>query len=164
MQKLFVVYPGSFNPFHIGHLNIVEEAEYMFGKGNVTIAFGLSPKKLKQMAEKLGVTVQDLVTQVHQRAKTLSEKIGRECIVYDTFLHELIQKKEDEGYKVILVRGLRNGDDLNFEENQLKYIRQFKKDIHVVFIRCDEKYDHVSSSGIRELEDFRPGSAKNLIV
>ena len=164
MQKLFVVYPGSFSPFHVGHLNIVEEAEYMFGKGTVTIAFGLSPKKLKQMSEKLGVAVQDLVNQVHARAKALSERIGRDCIVYDTFLHELIQKKEDEGYKVILVRGLRNGDDLNFEENQLKWIRQFKKDIHVIFIRCDEKYDFVSSSGIRELEDFKTGSGQFLVV
>ena len=84
--------------------------------------------------------------------------------VYNTFLHELIEKKESEGYNVILVRGLRNGDDLNYEDNQLKYIKDFKKDINVVFLRCDEEFEHISSSAIRQLESFRPGSADKYLV
>ena len=45
-MKTIAVIPGSFNPFTIGHLNIVEKAEAIFGKGNVIIAFGTNPDKV----------------------------------------------------------------------------------------------------------------------
>ena len=42
-MKTIAIYPGSFNPFHIGHLNIVEKTERIFGKGNVVVAMGINP-------------------------------------------------------------------------------------------------------------------------
>ena len=44
-MKTLAIYAGSFNPFHIGHLNIVEKAEKIFGEGNVLIAIGVNPEK-----------------------------------------------------------------------------------------------------------------------
>jgi phosphopantetheine adenylyltransferase len=64
-----------------------------------------------------------------------------------------------------LVRGLRNGNDLDYEDNQLKFMEDFKEDdINVVFFRCDSKFSHVSSSAIRNLESFRKGSSKRYLV
>ena len=150
-MKTLAIYAGSFNPFHIGHLNIVEKAERVFGDGNVLIAIGVNPEKSKSS---------DLLT----RASEINSKTGRPVEVYTTFLHELVEKKEAEGYKVILVRGLRNGDDLVYEDNQLKFINDFKKDIDVVFFRCDEQFAHISSSAIRNLQSFRPGSGDKYCV
>lgn len=144
-MKTIAIYAGSFNPFHIGHLNIVEKAERVFGKGNVLIAMGVNPEKAKS---------EDLLS----RSIEIARKTGRPVEVYTTFLHELVEKKESEGYKVVLVRGLRNGDDLAYEDNQLKFINDFKKNIDVVFFRCDEQFAHISSSAIRNLQSFRPGS------
>ena len=45
MKKLFI-YAGSFNPFHIGHLNISEKIEKIGGKENLLIAIGLNPSKV----------------------------------------------------------------------------------------------------------------------
>jgi pantetheine-phosphate adenylyltransferase len=150
-MKTLAIYAGSFNPFHIGHLNIVEKAERIFGKGNVLIAIGVNPEKVNN-------------SDALPRAKEISKNIGRNVEVYHTFLHELIEKKESEGYKVILIRGLRNGDDLAYEDNQLKFINDFKKDIDVVFFRCDEQFQHISSSAIRNLQTFRPGSGDKYCV
>lgn len=76
----------------------------------------------------------------------------------------MIEKKESEGYKVVLIRGLRNGDDLAYEDNQFKFIKDFKKDIDVVFFRCDEEFAHISSSAIRNLQSFRPGSGDKYLI
>jgi phosphopantetheine adenylyltransferase len=53
---------------------------------------------------------------------------------------------------------------LDYEDNQLKFIKDFKKDLNVVFIRCDEEFEHISSSAIRALESFRPGSGEKYLV
>jgi len=150
-MKTIAIYAGSFNPFHIGHLNIVEKAERVFGEGNVLIAMGVNPEKAKS---------EDLLS----RSVEIARKTGRPVEVYTTFLHELVEKKESEGYKVVLVRGLRNGDDLAYEDNQLKFINDFKKNIDVVFFRCDEQFAHISSSAIRNLQSFRPGSGDKYCV
>jgi pantetheine-phosphate adenylyltransferase len=155
-MKTLAIYAGSFNPFHVGHLNIVDKMEAIFGYGNCMIAIGVNPSKMSGNLQEQ--------SEMLRRATTLSERLDMPVEVYTTFLHELIEKKEAEGYKVILVRGLRNGDDLNYEDNQLKFIRDFKKDINVVFIRCDEQFEHVSSSAIRQLESFRPGSGDKYLV
>jgi pantetheine-phosphate adenylyltransferase len=150
-MKTLAIYAGSFNPFHIGHLNIVEKAEKIFGEGNVLIAIGVNPEK-SNSGDSLS------------RALEISDKIKRPVEVYTTFLHELIEKKEAEGYKVVLIRGLRNGDDLAYEDNQLKFINDFKKNIDVVFFRCDEEFQHISSSAIRNLQSFRPGSGDKYLI
>ena len=150
-MKTLAIYAGSFNPFHIGHLNIVEKAEKIFGRGNVLIAIGVNPEKAKS---------EDLLS----RSIEIGNKTGRSVEVYTTFLHELIEKKESEGYKVVLIRGLRNGDDLAYEDNQLKFINDFKKNIDVVFFRCDEEFQHISSSAIRNLQSFRPGSGDKYLI
>jgi len=152
-MKTLAVYCGSFSPFHIGHQNIVDKMEKIFGYGNILIAIGVNPSKTSTDISELQI-----------RATKLSKNMDVPVEVYTTFLHELIEKKEKEGYHVILVRGLRNGDDLDYEDNQLKFIKDFKKDINVVFIRCDEEFEHISSSAIRQLESFRPGSGEKYLV
>jgi cytidyltransferase-like protein len=42
-MKTLAIYPGSFNPFHIGHLNIVDKMEKIFGYENIMIAIGTNP-------------------------------------------------------------------------------------------------------------------------
>lgn len=154
-MKTLVIYPGSFNPFHIGHLNIVHKMEKIFGSDNIMIAIGVNPSKM---------AITNDQSELKNRANILSEKLGIKVELYTTFLHELIEQKENEGYNVILVRGLRNGDDLSYEDNQLKFIKDFKNNINVVFIRCDEEFEHISSTAIRQLELFRKGSSKKYLV
>lgn len=154
-MKILAIYPGSFNPFHMGHLNIVEKAEKIFGEGNVLIAMGVNPSKL---------TLDEVRNGALEKSSLLEEKIGRKVETYFSFLHEFIEQKEEEGYDVVLVRGLRNGDDLAYENNQLSFIHDFKPEVKSVFIMCDKKYEHVSSSSIRQLESFRKGSGSKYLI
>ena len=140
-MKTIAIYPGSFNKMHIGHINILEKAERIFGRGNVLIAVGVNPDKLS-------------TPKSDEDLHLLEQRINRKIITYSKFLHELIDDYEKEGYKVVIIRGLRNGVDLDYEVNQYRFVDDFKKDVNVIYITCDREYEHISSSAIRKIEQF----------
>lgn len=154
MKSTIVIYPGSFDPFHIGHLNIIEKAERAFGKGSVMIAMGINLDKVDPKG--LWTEEQKLLFIEKKKAYSfeLQQKIGRDVIVYNKFLHELVNEYETMGFNVVVLRGLRNGTDLNYEVNQLRFVNDFKKDVNVVYITCDQEFEHISSSSINKIEKF----------
>jgi phosphopantetheine adenylyltransferase len=144
------IFAGSFAPAHIGHKNILEKAQNILGDNNVILAVGKNPNK-----EINNVDI-----------NYLSEKLNCKVIKYSCFLHELILEY-NQNFEVVLIRGLRNGDDLAYETNQLKFIKEFLPsnfNLNVMFILADEKFNHISSSVIKQLENFRKDSAKHLII
>ena len=105
------------------------------------------------------------MVEMEERVNYLKQWTGRPVEFYSGFLHEHIIKYEQEGYDVTVVRGLRNGDDLNYEMNQLAFIQDFKKDVKTVFIACDKEVAHISSSAIRMIKKFGGDeSVKNYII
>lgn len=125
------VYPGSFNKFHKGHLNILEKAEKIFDK--VIIARGINPQKNKEFSP-------------------LPDALKyRQIEYYDGLLTDFI---DSLGYDVTVIRGLRNSTDLQYELTQYRYMEEFKPDIKVVSIFCDKEYEHISSSTISLLERY----------
>ena len=146
-MKTIALFCGSFNPIHIGHINILEKAERIFGRGNVVTAIGINP-------DKVNTNDKSYLFEQDNKAKTISQKINRNVITYSKFLHELVEDYEKENYNVVIIRGLRNGVDLDYEVNQMRFINDFKKDINVVYITCDQEFEHISSSAIRKIEQF----------
>ncbi len=134
MNKKIAIYPGSFNPFHVGHLNILEKAEAIFD--HVIIARGGNP--FKKDVERLPMPVKALA--------------GRQIIEYDGMLTDFIK---DLPFKnVTVIRGLRNASDLSYEITQYRYLQHFMPDIQVVSIFCAAEYEHISSSAIKALKVF----------
>lgn len=129
------VYSGSFNPFHVGHLDILKKAEGMFDK--VIIQIGKNP-------EKPG----DLTSRVAAIEKLLP---NNQVIVYDGLLANL---EKHLGYPITIVKGIRNEDDLKFEKMQLRFTEDYNPDVKMCFIVGDRKFEHVSSSSIKQLANF----------
>jgi pantetheine-phosphate adenylyltransferase len=123
------IYAGSFNPFHKGHLNILQKAERIFDK--IIIARGCNPEKGENDLWELPD-----VLKYHQIEK------------FDGFLTKFM---DNLGYETTLIRGLRNSTDLQYEMTQFQYLQDMKKDINIVNIFCDKEFEHISSSAIRNL-------------
>lgn len=153
-NKKIAIYPGTFNPFTTGHLNILEKAEALFGKENVIIAVGENPAKDK-----------DPMTMALARQKTIKENLpSRNVERYKGFLTDYVWEKEKEGYDVTVIRGLRNGFDLQYETNLLRALQDYKPDIKVLFFLCDKEFDHVSSTLYRLCELDKPFSGHKYVA
>lgn len=138
-QPKIGVYAGSFNPFHKGHLNILQKAEQIFDK--VIIAFGRNLEKNDAQ---------------WPRPTLLQYKQTEE---YNGLITDFIKSL---GYEVTLIRGLRNADDLQFEKKQYRYMQDFMPEIQHINIFCDVEYEHISSTSIRVLEKY--GKHKEYLV
>lgn len=136
------IYAGSFRPFHVGHYNILKQAEMMFDK--VIVAFGQNPEKEKQ----------EIIV-----PETLK---SRQIVKYEGFVSSMI-KYHAEYADVTLIRGLRNGYDLHYEQNQIKFIKDQYPELKVVFL-FDDEFAHVSSTALKGLEKVEVGSSKRYLI
>jgi len=146
------IYPGSFNPFHKGHLSVHEKAKSIFDR--VIIAVGQNPQK--QYGD---------IDRVETLKKQLGEKI--EVEKYEGFLIDYIcelREKHGEEHNYIIIRGIRNAEDANFEIIQLRILEDQNPFVKVVFIPSAREYSHISSSAIRMMESIQKGSASEYIA
>jgi len=125
------VFAGSFNPFHVGHLNILEKAERIFDK--VIIASGLNPEKTS-VKEPLPKTIQN-----------------RQIEHYNGLLTDFLKGLQ---YPITLIRGLRDANDLLYESNQICFLKEFMPELNIIEILCDKEFNHISSSAIRALKSY----------
>lgn len=122
------IYAGSFNPYHIGHEDVVQQAEKMFDK--VIIAQGWNREKNPAPA---------------------IEGNYREVVIYPGLLVDMFG--ENERVEKTLIRGLRNSFDVGYEDNLRNTLFDFKQ-IPIVYFFCRKEHEHISSSMVRGLMSF----------
>ena len=147
IKKKIGLYPGSFDPFHIGHLDIVRQSQKVFDE--IVVVRAVNPDK-KFPQEKLP---EDFLNQM-----------GVSVTSYDGLVTDLVKSYENREHSVTLIRGLRNGDDLGYEQNLTAFMRNMHPQIKVVFFLCDPKYQHVSSSALRGIRQFSEEEYKKYAV
>lgn len=156
-RPIIGVYAGSFNPLHIGHRNIIDKAEKLFDK--VIIAKGYNPEKQKFTA---GADVLLCDNPELQKLALQKELPYHQVDVFEGFLTDYVSEKSKDA-DVFIVRGLRNGKDLDYEVNQLRFMEGLDPRVKMVFIHCDKQFEHISSSAIRAMESIKKGSASQYL-
>lgn len=144
------VYAGSFNPFHKGHYDILQKSEKIFDK--VIVAKGRNDSK--------NIDEEQFKNEFENLQKTLPH---REVVEFSGLLTNFISEHESYA-NITLIRGLRNGYDLEAENTLMSYMRDQKPDINVVYIPCDKKYEHISSSAIRSIRKHGDEYVKDYLL
>lgn len=139
------IYPGSFDPFTNGHMDIVKKSAKLFEK--VYILIGVNPNKKRTFK------CEDIKNAI---TETLSEVGIDNCEVYvwDGLVAEFA-KQHNIGY---MIRGLRNSMDYNYEENIAEVNKLVNPFLEYVYFRAENVA--VSSSMVKELAYYNQDVSK----
>ena len=135
-----VLYPGSFDPFHLGHLDVIEQALELFG--DVTVAAMHNPSKPSGM-----FTLEARLEMISESVATL----GRPVTV-TSFPGLAVDAARTLGVDFI-VKGLRTGGDFEVEQ-QMAHTNYAAAGVRTVYLPCKPELVFISSRFIREIAKY----------
>ncbi|WP_018465840.1 pantetheine-phosphate adenylyltransferase [Calidithermus timidus] len=140
---MHVVYPGSFDPLHNGHLDVIRRASGLFER--VTVAVLENPSKRGQQlfsAEERVHIIRDAVAQAN---------LGN--VQVHTFQGLLVDFLKSLGAKVI-VKGLRAVSDYEYELQMAHLNRQYPPHPETLFIMAATRWSFISSTMVKEIARY----------
>src|SRR3989449_5160229 len=142
------VYPGSFDPFTNGHLDVVDRALSIFDR--VVVAVAANPEKR-----------QPLFT-VEERIKLIEESLkSRHGVEVTSFKGLTVEFARSRG-ATTLIKGLRAYSDFDAELQQALMNRKLAPDIHTVFLMSGFAHIYVSSSILKDIASYG-GNVSDLV-
>jgi len=132
----FAVYPGSFDPFTLGHLDVVQRASRLFDRLVVGVGINLEKQPLFTAAERV-----ELIRLSTEHLDNI------EILTYQGLTVKFVQQI---GAK-IMIRGVRPITDIPAELTMMMANRRLAPDIETLFMIADGELAHVSSSLIKEI-------------
>ena len=133
------IYPGSFDPFTYGHLDIVRKSARLFDR--VYIVIGVNTAKTRAFdCDGMKAAIEETL---RQEGLDNCEVCTHEGLV------AVFAAERTIGY---MIRGLRNSLDYNYEDNIAEVNNLINPDLEYVYFRADNVA--VSSSMVRELLTF----------
>ena len=130
------IYPGSFDPFHNGHRDIARRAAALFDELVVTVFDAPAKRLLFSTGERI------------QLAREALQGVDNISIV--SYRGLTVKWAQRNGVQVI-VRGLRNVDDLTFESRIDMANRHMAPQIETCYLLCSTEYAYLSSTILKEV-------------
>ena len=133
------IYPGTFDPFTNGHLDLVDRGRKMFDK--IIIGVGKNPNK-KQLFT------------IDERVALITEAVGGIDGVtvepFDTLLVDFANQKKVNS----VIRGLRAVSDFEYELQMALMNRKLAREVETVFLMPSLRYIFLSSTIVKEAAEY----------
>jgi pantetheine-phosphate adenylyltransferase len=131
-----VLIPGSFDPIHLGHIDVIDQAVALFG--NVIVGVMHNPAKPSGLFG------------VDERVELARASLdGRASVRVEPFAGLAVQAAEAAGADFI-VKGLRSSADFEVEQ-QMAHNNEAMTGIRTVYVPCHPALAHVASRFVREI-------------
>jgi len=135
MQRIGI-YPGSFDPIHKGHIDIINRATKLVDKLFIAVADSPHKNPLFNLDERKEMIENEF-----------SKNSGIEVIAFNNLLVDLADSLNAQ----ILIRGLRAVSDFEYEFQMLGMNRQLNSKIETVFLMADAQRQSISSNFIKDI-------------
>jgi pantetheine-phosphate adenylyltransferase len=133
------IYPGSFDPLTLGHLDVIERAAKIFDRLIVAVGVNTSKQPIFSLEERL-----EMVRQV------VAPMPNVEVDSFEGLLVDYCHRKS----VMALVRGLRAFSDFEYEFQMALTNRKLAPDVETIFLMPKETHSYVSSSMVRQIAEM----------
>jgi pantetheine-phosphate adenylyltransferase len=142
------IYPGTFDPLTLGHLDVIERVAAIFDRVVVAIV-SIPPRKSPMFS---------LEERVAMARKAVRHLANVEVESFDGLLVQYAHRKDIH----VLVRGIRAYSDFEYEFQMALMNRKLAPDVETLFLMPKEAFSYISSSVVREISD-RGGDTSELV-
>jgi pantetheine-phosphate adenylyltransferase len=144
MTKLVGFYPGSFDPITNGHLDVIERACKLVDRLIVGVGTHHTKKPLFTH-EARAVLLKAVLDPIGKRTNTEFEVVD--------FNGLMVHAARQHGAKLI-IRGLRDTTDYNFEMQMVGMNAQMAPDLQTVFLPSSPHVRHISATLVRQIAEM----------
>ena len=131
-----IVYPGTFDPIHNGHLDIARKAAELFDELILVVAVNQEKSPLFSDKERVDLIKESLSDVKNVRVDT-----------FNGLIVDFVRSTES----VAIIRGLRHVSDFEFEFQMAMMNFNLNPNIKSLFMMPDEKYIHLNSTVIKDV-------------
>jgi len=135
------LYPGTFDPITLGHIDIISRAAALVDKLVIGVAINRDKGPL--------FTLEERVAMIEAECTKLSEQTGTEIVAHP-FENLLIHCAHDVGAQII-VRGLRAVADFEYEYQMVGMNRALDSSVETVFLMAEGKHQAIASKLVKEI-------------
>ncbi len=140
MEKI-AIYPGTFDPFTNGHLDIVVRSLRIFDRVIVAVTNNPQKKPLFSIEERV-----NLINESIQEFGIHNVSVER----FDGLLVNYVERKKG----IAVIRGLRAVSDFEYELQMALINRRLNPNIDTIFKMPSEEYSFVTSTAVKEIASF----------
>ena len=130
------IYPGSFDPVTVGHLNIIRRSAEIFDHLTVCVMVNAGKNPMFSLEERV-----ELIRRVTRDLPNVEVDFSGELLA------EYARKKG----KCVIVKGLRAGSDFENEFQMAMINHKLNPDLDTMFLTAEHQYTYLSSSMVKEL-------------
>ena len=140
MAERIGVYPGTFDPITLGHIDIIRRGAHLVDQLVIGVTTNPSKEPMFTIAERMEM--------VRRELKGLGENIS--VVEFDSLLMDFAESQNAS----MIIRGLRAVADFEYEFQMAGMNQQLNDDIETVFLMADVSLQPIASNLVKEIARF----------
>ncbi|MBT5185695.1 MAG: pantetheine-phosphate adenylyltransferase [Kordiimonadaceae bacterium] len=143
-HKRIGLYPGTFDPITLGHLDIIERSAGLVDK--LVLGVSINPAKNPLFS------IEERIAMVERETAHISEDndVVIEVLSFDTLLMNFVEEIDAS----IIIRGLRAVSDFEYEFQMTAMNYQLNSDVETVFLMADPSLQAIASKLVKEIAHY----------